>query len=206
MADTVGNTGDTIGLLLAAGAGTRMGMPKALVIGDDNVPWVLSSARALIAGGCTRTVVVVGAAADDVRQLLVAEPVRIVEAPDWAHGMAHSLAAGLEALGLEAADVTGATGAHAALVHLVDLPDVGADVIERLRGYATPAVLARAAYGNGPGHPVLIGCEHWQRVIDETAGDQGARGYLAGHTVTEVDCSDLATGIDIDTPRPMLDS
>ena len=105
--------------------------------------------------------------------------------------MAHSLAAGLEA--------AGATHAQAALVHLVDLPDVGADVVERLRGYATPAVLARAAYRNGPGHPVLIGREHWQGVIDEATGDRGARGYLGGHTVTEVDCSDLASGIDIDS-------
>src|SRR5665811_1155097 len=95
---------DTIGLLLAAGAGRRMGTPKALIKGGDGIPWVVAASRTLVAGGCARTVVVIGAAADEVRPLLEAEPVTIVEADDWDEGMASSLRAGLGAIAGRKAD------------------------------------------------------------------------------------------------------
>ncbi|MBA2738059.1 MAG: NTP transferase domain-containing protein, partial [Nocardioidaceae bacterium] len=48
------------GLLLAAGAGRRMGGPKALVRGSDGRAWVASSTRRLLAAGCTPVRVVLG--------------------------------------------------------------------------------------------------------------------------------------------------
>lgn len=186
----------TIGLLLAAGAGTRMGRPKALVEGPDGMPWVVSSARVMRDGGCDPILVVVGAEAEAVRAVLAAEKVRIVDSPDWSEGMGVSLRAGLRAIAGDETD--------AALIHLVDLPDVGADVVRRIAALATPHVLARADYGDGPGHPVLIGRDHWSGVADTASADRGARGYLAVHDVTPVDCRDLAVGVDVDKPGPML--
>lgn len=184
-----------IGLLLAAGAGRRMGMPKALVEGTDGLPWAVSAARTLAAGGCAEVVVVIGAAAPIVRALLVTESVTIVEAADWNEGMGASLRAGLAAIATRDAD--------AVLVHLVDLPDVGAAVIRRMLGHAAPGILARASYGSTPGgvpgHPVLLGRDHWAAIAAECSGDKGARDYLARHDLLTVDCSDLATGVDIDT-------
>ena len=193
------HTGDmtgVAGVLLAAGAGARMGGPKALVDGADGTPWVVSAVRVLHDGGCDSVVVVIGAEAGAVRDLLTGEDVEIVEPPRWADGMGASLVAGLCAL--DGHDVA------AALIHLVDLPDVGPDVVRRVARHATPAALARADYGHGPGHPVLIGREHWMGVIASVAGDQGARSYLDEHGVLAVDCRDLATGIDVDEPGPML--
>ncbi|KAA1394378.1 nucleotidyltransferase family protein [Aeromicrobium ginsengisoli] len=185
---------DVAGVLLAAGAGTRMGRPKALVEGPDGTPWVVSAVRTLRDGGCGAVVVVIGAEAETVRACLAGEDVTIVEPPDWADGMGVSLGAGLRAL--EAHD--------AALVHLVDLPDVGPDVVRRLARHAAVDVLARADYGHGPGHPVLLGRDHWAGVIASVVGDQGARAYLDQHDVLAVDCRDLATGVDVDRPGPML--
>lgn len=186
----------TIGVLLAAGAGIRMGQPKATVLGPDGLSWVVSSARTLTAGGCAETVVVIGAAADEVRELLADEPVTIVESASWHDGMGSSLSAGLTAIEAHQGD--------AVLIHLVDLPDVGPDVVHRMLDLSAADVLARASYGNGPGHPVLIGRKHWRAIAGETAGDNGARRYLQRHSVLDVDCSDLATGVDVDEVRSML--
>ena len=86
------------------------------------------------------------------------------------------------------------------MVHLVDLPDVGPEVVARLLRVASPDVLARAGYASGPGHPVLLGRTHWTGVLRVSRGDQGARAYLRGRDVRLVDCSDLAAGADVDTP------
>lgn len=183
-----------VAVLLAAGAGRRMGAPKALVRDGDGVPWVVRGARVLTDGGCGGVIVVAGAAADGVRAELLGEPVTVVDAPDWRSGMAASLRAGLHA--------AAATDAAAALVHLVDLPDVGSAVIRRMLPLAAPDALARASYGTRitRGHPVLIGRDHWAGIASDTTGDSGGRGYLATHDVTTVDCADLATGVDADRP------
>ncbi|MET1037347.1 MAG: nucleotidyltransferase family protein [Aeromicrobium sp.] len=182
-----------LGVLLAAGAGRRMGGPKALVVGDDAVPWVVSASRALTAGGCAEVVVVLGAEARQAAQLLSAEPVGVVVADDWASGLAASLRAGLTA--------ASSTQAAAVVLHLVDLPDVGAVVVRRLVDRAGPDALARASYATGPGHPVLLGRAHWSGVVVAATGDHGAKAYLDRHDVDLVDCSDLARGLDRDTPE-----
>jgi CTP:molybdopterin cytidylyltransferase MocA len=170
-----------------------MGRPKALV-SDERGSWLLRACMTLRNGGCDDVVVVIGAEAPKVRALLGDLPVGVVEATDWAEGMGASLRAGLGA----ARD-----DADAALVHLVDLPDVGPDVVRRVARSASSDALARAVYAGGPGHPVLIGRDHWDGVIQDAVGDRGARDYLAAHGVIDVDCSDLATGLDVDEP-PML--
>ena len=58
------------GLLLAAGAVRRMGMPKALVRDDAGEPWVVRGVRTLRAGGCDAVTVVLGAAAAEAAPLL----------------------------------------------------------------------------------------------------------------------------------------
>ena len=94
----------------------------------------------------------------------------------------------------------------AALVTLVDLPDVGDDVVGRLlsrAGTIGPDTLARAAYDGQPGHPVLLGRGHWAGVADIARGDRGARDYLAIHEHRAVECGDLATGRDLDRPTDL---
>ncbi|PPF84181.1 hypothetical protein C5B96_07365 [Subtercola sp. Z020] len=94
-----------------------MGQPKALVRGGRGeawvVPggrgeaWVVRGARVLLDSGCSPVVVVIGAAAADVRAVLAAalgaEPRLVVcEAADWADGMGASLRAGLGAVAASA--------------------------------------------------------------------------------------------------------
>lgn len=170
----------TTGLLLAAGAGRRMGTPKALVDG-----WLRRSVQVLVDGGCDHVRVVLGASADEARILLDDLDVEVVVADDWADGMGASLKGGL-------GEIDGDV-----LVNLVDLPDVGADVVARV--LASGAALARATYDGRPGHPVLIGAVHREALIETLHGDVGARAYLDAHDVLGVECGDLATGRDVDS-------
>ncbi|GAB3249493.1 nucleotidyltransferase family protein [Nocardioides dilutus] len=179
----------TQGLLLAAGAGTRMGMPKALV-SDPDGPWLERGVRVLDDGGCDGVTVVLGARSAEAVAFLDGLGVDLVIAHDWETGMSASLCAGLRGLPPDA---------DSALVLLVDLPDVTADVVRRvLESGEGSASLARATYGGRPGHPVLLGRDHWAGVLDTATGDRGARDYLEAHEHQTVECGDLATGEDVD--------
>jgi CTP:molybdopterin cytidylyltransferase MocA len=181
----------TQGVLLAAGAGTRMGRPTELV-SDMDGSWLERGVRVLDDGGCDGVTVVLGARSAEAVEFLDGLGVDIVVAHDWETGMSASLRAGLRAMPPDA---------DAALVLLVDLPDVTAAVVRRvLDSAAGAASLARATYDGRPGHPVLLGREHWAGVIESATGDRGARDYLEAHEPLAVECGDLATGHDIDSP------
>lgn len=180
------------GLLLAAGAGRRMGKPKALVEFDGE-PLVRRALRALVEGGCGPIRVVLGARAVDARALLP-DPSIAVVAEDWATGMGASLKAGLRAL----------PEADAVLVHLVDLPRVGGNVIARLVEQTSPDVVARASYDGEPGHPVLFGRHWWEEIAESARGDRGARDWLRTRDdLRLVECGDIGSGFDADTPEDL---
>jgi nicotine blue oxidoreductase len=190
-------------LLLAAGAGRRLGAPKALLRDADGTPWVERMARRLVMAGCSPAVIVVGARASDVAALVppdLVPPADVVEAAGWSEGMGASLRAGLVALASrpELPD--------AALVALVDTPGMTTPVVERVLAAAArgPGVLARAAFDGVPGHPVLLGRDHWAGVRSVARGDAGARSYLRGRPVHLVECGDVGSGLDVDTRAALV--
>ncbi len=177
-------TRSAVGVLLAAGAGTRYGEPKVLAQQGD---WLRKAVSALVDGGCQDVVVVLGAAVVE-----VPSTARAVVAADWAEGMSASVRAGLKAAGT----------ADLAVLHVVDTPDVGADVVARVLGAigSSTSGLARATYGGRPGHPVVIARRHWAALDSTMLGDEGARTFLREcDGVLDVECSDLASGVDVDT-------
>lgn len=182
------------GVLLAAGAGRRAGGPKALRRDPAGRPWVVLAVRALRLGGCARVVVVTGCRAREVGRLLQGETVTTVCSPNWRSGMRASLRSGL----IEARR----TAPTAVLVHLVDLPDVTAEVVRRVlfAGQIGTDTLRRASYRGRPGHPVLLGAAHLPYVLDPQDADRGARAYLLRESVHLVPCEDLAGGDDVDEP------
>ncbi|SRX92475.1 hypothetical protein MSP7336_00700 [Mycobacterium shimoidei] len=173
----------TVGVLLAAGAGRRYGKPKVLVDG-----WLGIALQALRDGGCDDIVLVFGAAD-------VAAPpgVVVVTAGDWDTGLSASVRAGLARAERMQADY--------AVLHVIDTPDVGAAVVSRVIKCAlvSRSGLARAYFGDRPGHPVVVARRHWPEVLANISGDHGAGAYLRSRDdVEHVECSDLATGRDID--------
>ena len=195
------------GIVLAAGAGSRLGRPKALMRTADGEPWVARGARLLRAAGCDHVLVVLGAAAAEATALVPAG-IDILVVENWADGMGESLRQALSAAladavfeGAPPADAT--KDADAALITLVDLPDLPLEVAARI--LANPFddnTLTQAVFGGLPGHPVLIGRAHLAGIIPTLVGDRGARDYLVAHSVTEVECGDLFDGHDIDRLSP----
>lgn len=192
------------GLVLAAGAGTRYGSPKALVVDATGEPWVVRAALTLAEGGSDPVLVVLGAGGAEAETLLQAslgrfdrpDRLRVVHAKNWADGLSASLAAGLAEL---EADADGLAATAVVLIP-VDVPDLSAATVRRLAGAVTPDTLRQAHFGGRPGHPVVIGRAHWSALCAGLTGDTGARPYLLANGVEAVDCSDLGTGLDIDAP------
>ena len=173
-----------------------MGGPKALLRVTPDEPTLVERAVDLLTvGGCDGVTVVVGAAGAEVELLVrsLGRDITIAHCPDWDEGMGASLRAGLASLAASTHEGEGVT--EAVLVTLVDLPDITPDVVARVLDSADDTgdssepraqghwrgELRRAAYGGVPGHPALIGRDHWEAVAREAGGDQGARGYFRSH-------------------------
>jgi CTP:molybdopterin cytidylyltransferase MocA len=191
------------GILLAAGEGSRLGRPKALVELDGQT--LAERGVALLrAGGADPILVVTGAA-----QIRLAGT-RTVHNEDWRSGMGSSLRAALRALDpavkpgqtTEPDRTTRTAGIGAVVVALVDQPLVGAEAVARLiAAYRDGASVAVAAYDGQPRNPVLLAREHWPEVIATATGDTGARAFLRARPdlVALVECGDTGRPDDIDT-------
>ncbi len=172
------------GLVLAAGAGTRFGEPKAPVVVDGE-RLVDRSVRVLRAGGCDPVIVVLGAWVGEVPDATV------VVNDAWSEGMGRSLRVGLEACAR--------TDAEAVVVTLVDLPGLTEEAVHRI-AVADGSIVA-AAYAGQRGHPVRFARALWPEVEASAEGDAGARAFLAGRTdLMLVEVGDVAAGTDLDTP------
>jgi nicotine blue oxidoreductase len=192
------------GVLLAAGAGTRLGLgPKALLPYRGR-PLVEVVAGNMLDGGCREVVVVLGAGAADVEAAASLDGCRVVTNPDWESGMGSSFLLGDQAT----------EPANHLLIALVDQPGLTPETVQRLLSRHRPGRITAAAYrrrdtpgeaGLRRGHPLLIDASLRQAVCATVTGDAGARGFLRNHPdlVDEVDCSDQSTGEDVDTPEQL---
>src|SRR3954470_10474784 len=155
-------------------------MPKALVEYEGSllVERAVRTAREV----CDPVLVVLGAQAVDVWRQADLGGSAVLANKDWESGMASSLRIGLEGLRGWPDQV------DAALITLVDMPGMTPEALQTVRSEGSPGALAVATYDGVRGHPVLLGRDHWAGLTNPLSGDEGARRYLAGHDVVEVDC------------------
>lgn len=178
-------------LVLAAGEGSRLGRPKALVRLDGEL-LVDRSVRVAREAGCDPVVVVLGASAADVVTSGDLRDTVVLVNDSWRAGMGSSLQVGLHAL----AEI----GADACVVLLVDQPGVSAGVVRRIADAPAAAAVA-ASYAGRQGNPVRLDAAIWDEVCAAAVGDVGARAWMRTHPedVNVVACDDLGDDDDIDT-------
>nr|WP_217361380.1 NTP transferase domain-containing protein [Aeromicrobium stalagmiti] len=169
-------------MVLAAGAGSRCGVPDALARTPEGAPWLEQATTALQGGGCDDVLVVLGAMAETALHL-VPPGIGVVVARGGHGGGSAALLAGLQAcVSSDAASV---------VVTLVDLPGLVTEAIRRVAADAGAVDLRRATYGDVAGHPVLVGRDHWSPLAHALTSGAGAGSYLAAHGAAAIDCTGL---------------
>jgi molybdenum cofactor cytidylyltransferase len=180
-------------IVLAAGASTRMGRPKALLTAGDRT-FVRAILDTLRDAGIPQAVVVCRSGDVDIEAEVAAagfgRTVVNARAPE---GQLTSLIAGLDAI--DAPDVP------AALVTLVDVPLVRPATIRTLcaRARDSDAAVVRAVYRGRHGHPVIFKRALFDalRRADPAAG---AKPIVRAAALEDVDVDDPGVAEDVDTP------
>ena len=160
------------GLVLAAGLSSRLGRPKPLLpFGETTVLGrVLARAQA---AALDETVVVLGAAAVEVRRQVDLRHVTVVENPDFAEGCASSYRTGLAALDPRA---------RAVAVLLADQPGLETAAIDAVLAAwrCRPSEIALASYRGRAGHP-LVFARPLFAPLAELRGDKAAWKIVDAH-------------------------
>ncbi|RAU22318.1 nucleotidyltransferase family protein [Paramagnetospirillum kuznetsovii] len=177
------------GLVLAAGAASRMGRDKRL-LPVGGVPMVLLAIQAAQGAGLDPVMVVTGPDALDG----LPPTVQVIRNPDPGRGMASSLVLGVESLPADA---------QAVVVLLADMPLVTAGHVAALAAAFDPRGIVVPICAGRRGNPVLLGRSFFPEIVGLT-GDKGARGLMARHAdaVVELDM-DRAVLVDVDTPEDL---
>ena len=186
-------------VILAAGASSRMGRPKALLPTPAGQPFITSILCALATGGLRDIVIVTGRDHDRVVEAVTRSdmPVapRFARNADPSRGQLSSLWVGMDAA------ITDDT--EALMVTLVDVPLVTAATVMAV-GDAwkrTRAPIVRPAIGERHGHPVIFD----RRLFEElrlAPLETGAKSVVRRHAreIVDVPVADEGCLVDVDTP------
>ncbi|RYU82791.1 nucleotidyltransferase family protein [Hymenobacter persicinus] len=180
-------------LLLAAGASSRLGRPKQLLVfeGQTLLRRAAETAVAAAAGG--PVVVVTGAQHDALLPELTGLPLQVVRCAQWEQGMGASLQAGLAAL-----EATGPVPSVA--IMLCDQPFVTPALLRELAEthVASGQPIVASAYDGTRGVPVFFSAAAlpWLRELPASAG---AGQLLRQHPQLVATVSFAAGAVDVDT-------
>ncbi|MFY1671908.1 nucleotidyltransferase family protein [Plantactinospora sp. WMMB334] len=180
-------------MIIAAGGGRRIGGPEALLHqgGRPLVNQVLDTMRA---AGCGSLVVVLGAAAEQVRSTADLSGATVVVNRSWGTGIGSSIRLGLDAV---------PAGVEAVVVVPVDMPGLTEAAVRRVAALPYPEALVCATYDGLRGYPMLFGRRHWPGIAALANADVGARPYLMAHKdeIVDIACDTVADGSRANTPE-----
>lgn len=183
----------TIGLIiLAAGASSRMGTPKQLLLyrGRSFLSQIIEAA---IASMCHPIVVVLGANAEKLKSE-VSFQVQVVENTQWHEGMSSSIAVGMQALVNQ--NIAGV------VIALCDQPFVSAQIINQLiAAYRlTGKSIVACEYAGTLGVPALFSRAFFPELMNLGA-TEGAKNLIKKYSDQVFAVPFPEGAIDIDTPQ-----
>ncbi|HSE17939.1 MAG TPA: nucleotidyltransferase family protein [Pyrinomonadaceae bacterium] len=182
------------GLVLGAGASQRFGPPKQLLPyrGTTMLGWVVDQAQH--ASGLDEVVVVLGRAADQVREQVDFGAARVVENPVFGEGCSSSYRAGLGAINPESTAI---------MIILGDLPGITPHIIDRLADEwrRSEASIALGSYQGRKGHPMIFARSLFPQLVD-LHGDKAAWKLVdANKSLVQEVHFDIPYPDDINTPE-----
>ena len=183
-----------VGILLAAGAGTRFGGDKLLFPLADGTPVGVQAARNLLSG-VDHGVAVLRPSDRQLAHLLAAEGLQVAFCPGAETGMGTSLAFG----------VTAAQDGDGWLIALADMPFILHGTIHGVASLLRAgAPIAAPRHQGRRGHPVGFARAFFHDLA-QLNGDQGAHPLLAAHAgrIQMLECEDPGIFADIDTPSDL---
>jgi CTP:molybdopterin cytidylyltransferase MocA len=178
-------------VVLAAGASTRMGEPKALLATGDGRRFVDAISASARAGGCSGVLVVVGPPHGEAIRRALGTGVATAWNPQPERGMLSSVQAGVAAL---------PASVNAVLIWPVDIPFVAAATVRQLLN-AAPGKIIVPTHNKRGGHPLRIP-RRWFAAVMALDPARGLKALLEAH-VAEVErlaVADRAVLVDVDTP------
>ena len=163
-----------VGVLLAAGSGSRFGGDKLLAKLADGRP-LAGAALAALAAGVDAVIAVVRPGDAALNSLLGKSGALVVVCDDAAEGIGASLACGVREVQQRFPQ------AHGAVIALADMPWLSSSTVERITtALRRGAALAAPTHRGTRGHPVAIGARYFGE-LQALSGDEGAKALLAAH-------------------------
>lgn len=178
-----------VGVLLAAGSGSRFGGDKLLHPLEDGVAIAAHAARNLVAV-VADVVAVVRWGDFPLYEMLEQEGCQVTMFQGAARGMGASLAHG----------IGHARGADGWVIALADMPRISQATIRSIvAGLEEGATIVAPVHGGERGHPVGFGAALRDELLG-LDGDQGARAVLERHrgALKLIECADPSVLYDID--------
>ena len=178
-----------VGVLLAAGAGTRFGGGKLVHPLEDGLAIAAHAARNLVTAGLD-VIAVVRPGDFPLADLLEQEGCQVTHCAESVHGMGHTLAHG----------VASTREAGGWIVALADMPRLKPATIEAIAAaIAGGAPIAAPYFGAERGHPVGFG-SRLREELTQLTGDAGAKAVLQRHAqeIVRIETDDPGVLLDID--------
>lgn len=186
-------------IILAAGASTRMGQPKQLLIfqGKSLLRYV---AEIAIASSCQPIVVVLGANVAAIRPVLQALPIHLVYNPHWSEGMGSSIRCGMQYLSSYPNPI------DAAILTVCDQPFISASLLNQLiqvyrssrSQQVQQAQIVASAYSGTLGVPALFDRHLFPELLALDSAE-GAKSVINRHGAIGIDFPQGS--LDLDTPE-----